>query len=287
MADVAGIAGLDPDTVSTFILEGVYENRMLAGVIGATKEDLRGKTGDTVQVPIMGARTAQGPIAAGDPLTATDSTFTTAPIVLAKHGDYEKVQNEVWEDQDSYDIAAFLRAQSEALAERMDLDVYAALDGATPGSSTLLATAGDLTTDDDYYVKLVDLFAAMRKAKRVPTHVIHGPDQDASLRKLASEGVVDRSVTLTADGKFVATVAGIPCIVTANANANTATLNQVQAVVIHQPRAIGEALGRPPNVVVDETTDAPTDETRLITWMRWNTAVLEEASIGHVLNPAA
>lgn len=281
LTDTTDVADLIPaDVFAAQVLDALYAERKFEGLIAGVNVDLTAKAGSVVQVPFMGRRTAQGPISPGGTLTANDSTFGTYPITVQKFGDYDRVQNEVFEDQDVFDVNDFTTNMGKALAERIDNEVYDALEAATPGSTETLAAAGVLT---DLYDQIVELKAKMEKLNVKPSHVIIGPDQNAQFLKDTSEGIKLQSITVR-DGQVVA-VAGLPVINSSLANANTATAGAVQAIIIDRSRAVGEAWGRRPSMTVDRTTEAPSDITRLVAWLRYGTDVMDTNAIGHVKNP--
>lgn len=281
LTDTVDVASLIPaDVFSAQTLEALYAERKFEGLLAGVQVDLTAKAGNVVQVPFMGARTAQGPISPGGALTATDSSFGTYPITLQKFGDYDRVQNEVLEDQEIFDVSAFTANMGKGLGERIDQEVYDVLEAATPGSSETLAAAGVLT---DLYDQIVELIAKMEKLKVKPSHIIIGPDQKAQFLKDTSEGVKFGQINVR-DGQVIS-VAGLPVVMSPLANANTATAGAVQAIIIDRSRAVGEAWGRRPNMTVDRTTEAPSDITRLIAWLRYGTAVMDTNAIGHVKNP--
>lgn len=267
------------DVYSVGVLNALYANRELANVISGFREDLTAAAGDTVQVPYLAPRTAQGPIAEGTALSDVATTSGTYPIALAKYGDYDLVNREVWEDQDNFSEGDFVMNIGEALAEKVDQVLYAAAEGAAAGTLTNLATAGDLT---DLYEKVVDCKAAMKKLKVKPSHLIIGPDQEARFLKDAEEGIRFTQIQVR-DGELLQ-VAGLSVIVTANANANVLTAGEVQAIIIDSRRALGEAWGRRPDTTVDEVSKAESDQVKLVTWIRYGAAALDLDAIGHVRN---
>jgi len=280
LTQTADVTDLIPEDVySARVIEALYAARQLAGIISAVREDLTASAGSVVQVPFMSPRTAQGPIAEGVALSATDHVTGTYPITLAKYGDYDLVPTEVFEDQTIFSEADFIANMAEGLAEKVDALVYAALIGAAAGSTVNLAAAGNLS---DLYDKIVDVRAEMRKAKVKPSHVIMGPDQEAQLLKDTDEGIKFESINVQA-GQVLA-VAGMEVIVTPLANANAATAGMVQAVVIDARRAIGEAWGRRPDTTIDAVSKAESDQVKLVTWIRYGTAALDLEAIGHVRN---
>lgn len=268
------------DVFSRQVLEALYAERQFTGIIAGVMEDLTGKGGDTVQVPYIGARTAQGSIAEGAALTATATSTGTYSVTLNKYGDYDLVNREVWEDQKIFSQLDFLRNIGQALAQKVDQIAYDEVAGATPNKSQTLDSAGVLT---DLYDKVVNLKAAMRKDKVRPSDVLIGPDQEAQLLKDTSEGIKHEQVAVR-DGQ-VLRIAGLNAIVSPLANASVATAGAVQAVVIDRSRALVEAWGRRPQTIVDETSKAETDQIKLVTWLRYNAAEADTKAIGHVKNP--
>lgn len=275
------VATLIPDDVyGSLVLDAIYANRQFAGIVSAIREDMTAKDGNDVQVPYISARTAQGPISEGGALTATASATGTYVITIEKYGDYDQVNNEVFEDQSIFREEDFIRNMGEALAEKVDDLVFTELETAAAASTETLAVAGTLT---DIYDQIVELKAKMKKLKYKPDWLIFGPDQEGQLLKDTSEGIKLQNIQVR-DGQVIS-VAGLPCIVSPLANANAATASLVQAVMIDSRRAVGEAWGRRPTRLVDRVTDAPNDRTRLITWIRYGTDELDVNAIGHVKNP--
>jgi N4-gp56 family major capsid protein len=278
--DTGDVADQIPaDVYSSRVLEALYAARKLAGIVSAVREDMTAMAGTTIQVPYMNRRTAQGPIAEGVALTDTATTTGTYPVTLAKYGDYDLVNREVFEDQDNFTQEDFIRNMGEALAEKVDDLVFTALEGAATTNVQDLAVAGTLT---DLYDKVVDLKAMMKKDNVNPTHIIIGPDQEAQFLKDTSEGIKFTSITVQ-DGELLR-VAGLEVIVTSLANAKAATAGLVQAIVIDQRRALVEAWGRRPTTTVDATSKAESDQVKLVTWIRYGVAAMELNSIGHVRN---
>lgn len=285
LTDTTDVADQIPaDVYSQVILEGLYANRMLADIVSAVREDLSGRAGNIVQVPFIAARTAQGPITAGNALTATDESTGTYPITLAKYGDYDLVQREVFEDQMNFNEADFVRNQFEALAEKVDQLVYDELETATPGATCTLATTADVSLSD-FYDCVVEVRASLQKLKVRPSHLIIGPDQAAQLLKDTSEGIKEQQITVR-DG-MVLRVAGLDTITTPLANAAVSTLSEVQGIVIDSQRAVGEAWGRRPEFKRDDVSKIESDQVKLVTWIRYGTSELDTNAIGHVINPTS
>lgn len=268
------------DVYAAIVLEALYAERQFAGIVTATQEDLTAKAGDTVQVPFINTRTAQGPISEGTTLTANATSTGTYPIVVEKFGDYDLVNAEVFEDQEIFDREDFVRNMARALAEKVDDLVFTELETAAASSTETLAVAGTLT---DIYDQVVELKAKMKKLKVKPTHLIFGPDQEAQFLKDTSEGIKLQNITVR-DGQVIS-VAGLECIVSPLANANAATASLVQAIMVDRSRAVGEAWGRRPETTIDDVSKKESDQVKLITWIRYGTDELDVKGIGHVKNP--
>lgn len=281
LTTLAEVDSLVPvDVFSTQVLEALYEARILSGIVSAVREDLTGEAGNVVQVPFMDRRSAQGPIAPGECLNPVATVTGTYPITLQKFGDYDLIQNEVFEDQEAFSVQDFVNALGEGLAEKADRLLYAALTAAVPGSSIDLDTAGDLA---DFYAKVVALKAEMRKIPGIrPTHLLVSPDQEAAILTDTDQGIKYDAIAVR-DGD-VLRVAGLEVIVVPWGNENVGTDEAVQAVIIDQRRAVGEAWGRRPDTVVDRVSKAECDQTKVVTWMRYGVAVLDTDAIGHILN---
>lgn len=281
LTTLAEVGTLVPtDVYSTQVLEALYEARILSGIVSAVREDLTGEAGNVVQVPFMDRRTAQGPIAPGECLNPVATVTGTYPITLQKFGDYDLIQNEVFEDQDAFSQQDFVNALGEGLAEKADRLLYEALIGATPGQTVALASSGDLT---DFYAKVVALKAAMRATPGIrPSHLIVGPQQEAAILTDTDQGIKYDSIAVR--NGDVLTVAGLEVIVVPWGNENVEDADAVQAVVIDSRRAVGEAWGRRPDSVVDRVSKAECDQTKVVTWMRYGVAVLDEDAIGHITN---
>lgn len=277
----ANVGDLIPEDVySTLILEAIYAARRFSGVVTAVREDLTAEAGDTVQVPFMGRRTPQTNVAEGDALTPTATTTGTYPITVEKHGDYDRVTREVFEDQEAFDEDDFLRNMAAGLAELADQIVYDELETAVPGFSVDLAVAGNFS---DLYDKIIDLRATMSAANQPPNFVIVGEEAVAQFLKDTDEGIKFENVNVQ-NGQLIS-IAGMEVLVSSLANAQVVTANEVQAILINSRRAVGEAWGRRPERIIDRVTDAPSDKIRLIMWMRYGADELDTDAIGHVLNP--
>lgn len=276
------VTDLIPEDIYTDrVLETLYAARKFAGVISAVEEDLTAKAGTTVQVPYKNRRTAQGPIAEGNSLVANATTTGTFPITVAKYGDYDLVNREVFEDQSIFTQEDFISNMGEALAEKVDDLNLVALETAVAGSTETLAVAGTLT---DLYDSVVDLKAKMKKFNESPSHLIIGPDQEAQFLKDTNEGIRLGQTKVNGDGDLLM-VAGLKVIVSSLANANATTASMVQAIVIDAKRALGEAWGRRPDTTVDAVSKAESDQVKLVTWIRYGVAALDLKAIGHVKNP--
>ncbi|MCA1811452.1 MAG: hypothetical protein LC623_05515 [Halobacteriales archaeon] len=269
------------DTYSDRVLETLYAARKFAGIISAVKEDLTAKAGDTVQVPYMNPRTAQGPIGQGTALVANATTTGTYPMTLAKFGDYDLVNREVFEDQTIFTQEDFINNMGSALGVKVDDLNFTALETAVAASSETLAVAGTLT---DLYDQVVELKAKMKKLNVVPTHLIVGPDQEAQFLKDTNQGIREMQTKVNENGDLLK-VAGLECIVSSLANANASTASMVQAIVIDANRALGEAWGRRPDTTVDAVSKAESDQVKLVTWIRYTCAALDLKAIGHIKNP--
>jgi len=270
------------DVYSTLVLEALYARRAFAGIVAAVEEDLTARAGNVVQVPYISPRTAQGPIAEGTALTENATSTGTYPITLQKFGDADLVNAEVWEDQTIFQREDFINNMGQALAVNVDQQVYDALEAATPGQSKVLTTEGVYT---DLYDRIVELKQALKAAKYSPSHLLIHPDQEAQFLKDTDEGIKLGQIAVR-DGELLR-VAGLAVIVSPLANAVTTTFDEVQGIVIDRSRALGEAWGRRPNTKVDEMSESLKDQVRLVTWLRYGTAVLDTGAIGHIVNPAS
>lgn len=266
------------DVYSSILLDQLYETRSLAGV-ALMGGDLSGQAGSTVKVPYLSGVSAPSATSEGDAVASVQPAINFATVTLDKYMVHFELTRELLEDQMLVDQGQFLRWQAQAIAERQDIDVFTELNGATPGQSQTLATAGDLA---DVYDQIVELKADLRGAKYAPDSVIIHPDVEAQLLKDTSEGV--KFGQLNVQNGEVLSIAGMRAYVTPHANANAATSNLVQAVVLDSSRAIAEAWGRRPMTIVDEFTKADEDEVRLITSIRWGVDEVDTGAIGHVTN---
>lgn len=288
--DVLGLTALSDvtnlvprDLYSTQVLLALYAVRMFAGIISVVREDMTAGPGSTVKVPTISPRVAQGPISEGSALTATATTTSVYAITLAKYGDYDLVNKEVFHDQTIFSQADFITNIGNGLGEKVDQVVYDALKNGTPasGNTATLAVAGTLT---DLYAKIVTVRAGMKKNKVRPDFLLLGPDQEAQFLQDTNQGVRLAQTIVGPDG-VLQILAGLKVIVSPLANSNTSAASRVQAILIDSKRAVGEAWGRRPDTIVDELSLSQNDQVKLVTWLRYGCAVLDPKAFGQVTNP--
>lgn len=266
------------------IIQKAQVARVLKGVAAASSETKEAKTGASQRVRIFPKRTAQGAISEGSSLTATETTSSYADVTLSKYGDYDQLTGEAgW--QTNIDLQArIFNAMATGLANKFDDVIWTALEGATPGASKSLAVTGDLTTNDDFAQKLLDLRAAMRKLDVKPDYILCGPDQIAALLKMKTiNSPVGAMVALDEEGN-VSKFAGMKVVdLMSIANANATTASMVHAIMIDSSRAYAELNG-PSKFETDRVIESDLD--KLVAWAYFGAATADTQGIGHVINPA-
>lgn len=267
------------EVYSDLLLEALYAAGDLRDVVSATTVDLTGRAGDTVSVLSMPSR-SPSTVSEGSAVSDSADDPTETTISLTKWGDMNVVTREVLEDSAVIDRNAYVANLMGGMADQVDARIASQLDGATAGSTASLDTAGNLS---DLYERIVDVKQAMKASNADPDTVVLHPDQEAQLLKDTREGILTQNIQVQNGG--VTAIAGMEVIVTSHWNASDTASGTNQAAVLDTDRAMAEVWGRRPDAIIDETTNADTDEVRLIVWMRYETDVVDTTSVGFVQNP--
>ncbi len=268
------------EVFSDLLLEALYAQDNLRGAVAASTVDLTARAGDTVSVIAMPRRSAST-VTEGSAVSDSADDPTETTIQLTKWGTRNDVTRETFEDS-ILTQNMFVANNMAALGEQVTSRIATKLVDATPGQSVNLATAGTL---DDFYEKVVDLKQAMKGATNPvdPDMLLVHPDMTGQILKDARDGVIGQSIR-TQNGN-VMSVAGLEVVENNQFNALNNTSGDEMAVIIDSSRAVGEAWGRRPETIIDETTSADSDEVRTISWMRYETEVIDTNAVGHVQNP--
>lgn len=268
------------------IIKKAQASRLLAGVAAAYEHLKAPGTGKSVRVRILPKRTAQGPVSENGTLTDTATTPDYIDVTPLKYGDRVDLTFEANWFTNGPLLTMLLQRIAEGIARKFDKLVWDELEGATPGASATLAVSGDLTTNDDFLVKILDCQAAMQKLDVDPDYILMGPDQLAALRKVkAQNALAGAAIDMGTDGQ-VAKVGGmtvINCKSVANASAATAAL--VHAMLIDSSRAFVEARLGTPSFKSDEVIES--DYVKHVYFDWFGVAEADTDGIGHVKNAAA
>lgn len=267
------------EVFADLLLEAAYAPTNLRGAVAATTVDLTARAGDTVSVLAMPTRSAST-VSEGTAVSDSSDDPTETTISLTKWGSMNVVTRETLEDSAVIDRNAYAANIMAALADQVGSRIATKLVDATPGSSEDLNTGGNLS---DIYERIVDLKQALKANNMSPDTLLVHPDITAQFLKDEREGIVGGQIQV-ADGE-VGSVAGLNVIESSHFNALNTTSGDEMATVIDSSRALGDAWGRRPELIVDEMTNADTDEVRLIGWMRYETEVIDTTAVGHVQNP--
>lgn len=229
-------------------------------------------------------------------MSCVSNTFTSYTLTMKQYGDYK-----VLCDLDLFTAGdvlktAILKSMSDVAQERIDNEIITNLNAATPTyTASLGASCGGSRGSDadcctytvDLYDKIVDLEAAMRAAgyfRGVDPILIISPTVAAYLKYkdgLNMPSYIASSVRM--DGLKLAQIGNIRVIESCHAN-SCATSATVQAILLDPSRAIGEAWGKRPEFKIDD--DPIECESQKIVFRMWAAfSVLDNAAIGHILNP--
>ena len=271
------------EVFSKLILDAAVDAGKLSRKITVFEEDITKGNGDTVKVRAFPARTAQGPIADGDSLTAIDSTPNVYSIQIQQYGDYQPLTDySIFKAGDEVK-ARLLKAMGNGLARKFDEIIYNELETASAGVTKALSTSDWSSSSYDLYEKIVEARASLKANGANPDYLIIHPDFESYFLKETVEGV--RGQVIKVENGNLVEVAGLKVIVTSVANAKSDTASEVQAIIIDSSRAVGEAWGKRPTFYED--FDSTSNTYKEVVWAYFGASELDTNAIAHVVNPAA
>jgi len=264
------------DVYARVIWGAVAEEEKLRDIVAVSEKQPFGDGGNTFKVRVVGARTAQGPIAEGASLTSTASSFSVYSITLSKYGDYDVLSGESIEDTSDDVKAKILAEMGKAIAAKIDQVRYDEINTAVPGQTKNAATAGQILLAD-----ILDLKAAMEDTKYKPDVLLLSPLGLANFLRYNQSLLQYQMVDALMAGK-VAMVAGLRVVVFSGAVDPSATAGATLAYVIDSSRALGEIWGRP--LTFEELRVPETDQYKEVCWVRYGASELDTGAIGRLKN---
>jgi hypothetical protein len=249
-------AWVPADAYADLILEASVCYGQLSGVITAIDYDLKACQGSTIQVRYAPARTAQGPIAACNCLSAVSSTMGTYSIPVYAYGDYDLMCGFSLFSACGPVKESILKEMAKGLANARDSAIWTQITtGFTPGYTSTLKSGctASVTTDSccfdvvDLYNKIVYLTKRMQGGALNPDYVIMHPTVAARLYykdngTIPLVSVITPLLRFDGSGQLIA-IGPLKVIESCVAASCVTTSGATMAVVIDSSRAVGEAWG--------------------------------------------
>lgn len=273
-------AWIPRDVYAKGVLMALYSERKLGLLAAARRFDIKAGEGNTVKVKTVGKRTAQGPIAEGASLAANAGTFSTVAVTIEKFGDRDDLTDEAITQSDDDVVGVTLAGFGLALNEKIEQKAY----------DTLFAAAGTRTTTLDAkgvvdYEEVLKAEAAFTAGYKPDTLIVHRTHKSALLLDPALEKSVDYNQGEIVLPGEIGRIGNIRIIVHDLANAkDTATVNEVQAIMLDSSRAFVEAFGKPLRFKMQEVIES--DQYKHVAWMWYGVAVADANAICHLKNAA-
>jgi hypothetical protein len=288
------IPAIPRDNFANMILEAAVCHSQLEGVVPMMSFDVNAGQGGVVQVPMIAARTAQGPFTTDcHCLLAASSVITKATVTIRAWGDYELMcEFPLWKATTGVK-ESIINEMGKGIANKLDQWVWFSL--CTAGARFVgrrLATAVACTSTAtftsaccnyryDIYNSIVSLKAQMEGACLEPDYLILNPTVGAWFKK-AWALAVPELVTIGADGKLQ-NVAGLKVIETGVGTACNGTAGSTMAIIIDSKRALAEAWGKRPTW--EEVRDPHCDDYQEVVWLYWGINRIDANAISHIVNP--
>jgi hypothetical protein len=292
------IPAIPRDNFADMILEAAVCAAPLLNV-GTLNFDVAAGKGGVVQVPMIAAKAAEGPITSDCRcLTSASSTITKATVTISSWGLYELIcEFPLWKAT-PYVKDAIINEMGKALARRLDQAIWWSLCTAgaanVPGfhdassvSCSSTATQGACCIYRyDLWTSIVSLTAAMKATGRNPDYIFMNPTV-AAWFKMNYTNVKDPLVVMDNMGN-IEFVNGLRLIETCSAplcsTAGTGVqANPTMAIIIDSKRAFAQAWGKRPTY--EEMRDPHCDDFQEVVWAYWGVQRVDNNAIAHIRNP--
>jgi len=288
------------DVYADWIMEASVCYGFLSGEVTAMSYDMQAGNGQSIQVPYVPARTAQRGTSLNKDcgcLSAASSTVGTYPITVYKGGDYDLLCDfAMWQAKPSF-RAAQMKEMAKGLAKFRDDEILDALyavptqrqDVGSHGTYVTLAKKCSVygsrgsnccATIGNLYDSIVSVAAELRGLAKEPDTVIMSPTVAAKL--YMRDYMYPPAMLINYENGRLTSVAGLRVIETCGATSCMASA-VTMAIVLDSKRAIGEAWGKRPTFETDRVPEC--DQTKLVVWEYWGTAVMDQNAVGHIINP--
>ena len=295
------------DNVSAWSPDDVYCNgiwyaaqceSVLAGKVTVRACDIRAGDGLSVQIRTITADTFPSALNPCECATCISNTFATHTLTLARYDLFKIMCNLDEFDVGSILPTAMIETMSRSFAIGVDGLIYTALTGATPTYTETLAS--DAVCDPsrgsdgaccayatELYTSIIQLEADMRAAGYGRKGFVLLLHPTIALYLKYKEGVNPPPWVnnITMNGNEISKIGKINVIEYCGANdCSDVSTGDVVGVLFDPTRAVGEAYGKRPHLKKDEDP-IECDSWKFVYRMYIAVAALDQASIGHILQP--
>lgn len=271
---------------------------VLAGKVTVRSCDIGKGDGLTVQIRTISADTFPAALGACECASCISNTFSSYSLTLARYDLYKVMCNlDEWDVGEVLPVA-MAETMSRSFALGVDGLIYAALVGATPTYTETLASdaicdpsrqtnTNCCTYATELYTSIIQLEADMRSAGYGQEGFVLILHPTIALYLKYKEGVNPPPWVnnITMDGNELSAIGKIKVIELCGANdcTNVGT-GDIVGVLFDPTRAVGEAYGKKPHLKKDEDP-IECDSWKFVYRMYIAVAALDQASIGHILQP--
>jgi len=293
------VSAWSPDDVwCNSIWYAVQCKSVLAGKVTVRACDIGKGDGLTVKIRTIGKDTFPGALGACECASCGSNSFSSYSLTLARYDLYKIMCN-----LDEWDVGEVLPvAMAETMVRSFSLGIdgliYAALVGATPTYTETLAS--DAVCDPsrgtdgaccvyatELYTSIIQLEADMRSAGYGQDGFVLILHPTVALYLKYKEGINPPPWVnnISMEGNEITSIGKIKVIELCGANDCTnVSTGDIVGVMFDPTRAIGEAYGKKPHLKKDEDP-IECDSWKFVYRMYIAIAALDQASIGHILQP--
>lgn len=252
-----------------------------------------------VQIRAYGAFGAPSAKNACECASCASITFKTYPVTLSQYNLEAVVCGLDEFDVGSPLIDAYLKGMSDSWAQYFDAQIYAALSGASPGTTAQLpedlsctpSIGGSCCSDSsllNIYNALNSLVADMREGTGLagpynPDWLIISPSVAAIFKRMQTPKTQfnAQDIVFDSDGRL-SRVAGLKVIEFCGATACTDLADAVVAIVVDSRRAVAAVFGQRPKLY--KFFQSNCNSTRIDWWSYFGVAACDLDAIGHIIN---
>ena len=283
------------DVYCDLIWQAAQCGRQLSGAVTMRACDINAGDGLTVQIRTISADTLGAALGACECATCVSNTFSTYSLTLHRYDIYKVVC-----ELDIFDVgdqlkSAMVEAMSRGFIAGIDTAIYAALIAATPGQTqhmgARLSCTPAMTTSCCSFANLYDNIVLLEAKLRAAGYgskgfkLIVSPTVAAYLKFKEGINTPAWVNNISMDGNKLSKVGDIDVIEYCGAQAcsDSTSTTLVMAVLLDPERAIGEAYGKAPHLLVDNDP-IECDSTKLVMRSYIAIAVLDAGAIRFIYN---